>query len=98
MSRTLGVALAALALLLPAPAGAAEQLLDTITVDPASTSVSKGTYQLVKGTRYVIEVTGLMESINTNGGYGHRYDALYCVSGIGFDHEECEDERRDPSN
>src|SRR3712207_3541931 len=87
-----------LSLLAPATAGAAEQLLDTITVEPASTSLAKGTYPLKKGQRYVIEVTGMMDSVNTDGGYGYRYDALYCVSGIGFDHEECEDERRDPKN
>jgi hypothetical protein len=31
-------------------------------------------------------------------GYGYQYDALYCYAGVKFDHEECEDERRDPNN
>jgi hypothetical protein len=95
--RPLLVALLA-ALVLPAPAIAAEELLDTITVPANSSTVIAGKYQLKAGTRYVIEVSGTEDSVNTNGGYGYRYDALYCVSGIGFDHEECEDERRDPHN
>ena len=59
----------------------------------------QGSYQLKAGTRYIIEVSGTMDSTNTNGGYGYRYDALYCVTGVGFDHEEqCEKVRREPAN
>ena len=41
-------------------------------------AIVQGTYQLKAGTRYVIEVSGTMKSVNTDGGYGHGYDALYC--------------------
>ena len=58
------------------PAGAAEELLDTITVPANSSTVIQGTYQLKVGTRYVIEVSGTMTSTNTQGGYGAAYDAL----------------------
>ena len=96
--RSLAAAAAvALSLLAPATAGAAEQLLETLTVDPDSRSVMSGTVTLKKGTRYVIEVTGTMQSTG-NGGFGYKFDALYCYAGVGFDHEECEDERRDPAN
>src|SRR5688572_17739980 len=89
--------LLALFLLAPAPAHGAEQLLDTLTVDPDSRSVMSGTVTLKQGTRYVIEVTGTMKSTGQEG-FGYLYDALYCYAGVNFDHEECEDERRDPNN
>jgi hypothetical protein len=89
--------LLALMLAAPANAGAAAELLDTLTVDPDSRSVMSGTVTLKKGTRYVIEVTGTMKSTGMEG-RGYLFDALYCYAGVNFDHEECEDERRDPNN
>lgn len=79
------------------PARAADEPLDTITVEAAGTSVVTGKVTLKAGTRYVIEVAGTMQSTGPEG-YGYQYDALYCYAGVKFDHEECEDERRDPNN
>jgi hypothetical protein len=72
----------------PACASAADGLLETITVDPASTTLTKGTVTLKSGTRYSLEVTGT-QSVKGPEGFGFQYDALYCFAGIGFDHPEC---------
>jgi hypothetical protein len=90
--------LLALTLLLAAPAKGAEQLLDTITVPANSSTVIQGSYALKTGTRYVIEVSGTMESTNTNGGYGARYDALYCITTINTESNHCAEARSDPRN
>ena len=92
----LAAVLAALAL--PVPALAAEELLDTITVPADSPTVISGKYELKPGTRYVIEVSGTMESTNTQGGYGARYDALYCITTINTESNHCAEARSDPGN
>jgi hypothetical protein len=99
MKRIVPFALAAVSLLCAAaPAGAAEQLLDTITVPANSPTVIQGSYALKVGTRYVIEVSGTMESTNTQGGYGARYDALYCINTINTESDQCTAARTDPAN
>lgn len=95
--RPLPIILLAL-LLAPANARAAEQLLDTITVPANSSTIVQGTYQLKAGTRYVLEVSGTMKSTNTDGGYGHGYDALYCYEEYVVQSTSCADARKDPSN
>jgi hypothetical protein len=92
--------LIALAMTLTAasPASAAEELLDTITVPANSPTVIQGKYELKVGTRYVIEVSGTMESTNTQGGYGARYDALYCITTINTESNHCAEARSTPTN
>ena len=92
------IAVAVLTLLAAAPARAAEELLDTITVPANSSTVIQGTYQLKVGTRYVIEVSGTSKSTNTDGGYGHGYDALYCYEEYNIQETSCATARQDPRN
>ena len=83
MTRT-SVLLAALCLLVAAPAAGAANLLDTLTVDPGASAPATGNTVLHPGTRYSMEVSGTFQETGPEG-YGFKYDALYCFDGVGFD-------------
>ncbi len=88
MHRLVTTSAVALLLALPVSAHAADGLLETITVDPAATTLTQGKVTLKEGTRYSLEVTGT-QSVVGKEGFGFRYDALWCYEGVGFDHPEC---------
>ena len=77
-----------LALWLAPSASAANELLETVTVDAAATTVTRGAVQLNKGTKYELHVSGTFTLAN---GYGQSYDedALYCYGDSGFDTPQC---------
>ncbi len=75
-------------LLLAPSAAAADQLLETLNVDPANTAVTTGTVQLKQGTEYQLQVSGTFTLAN---GYGQSFeeDALYCFGDTGFATPQC---------
>jgi hypothetical protein len=75
------------------PATASAALLDTVRVDSAATSVTKGDVTLVKGRTYTLRVSGTFSEVATNG-TGHRYDALFCAAGLGAAQNDCNDHPR----
>ena len=92
MLRRVALAVGALTVLaLPASASAA--VLDTVKVDAASTSVTKGSVSLVKGHTYTLNVSGTFTEVAASG-TGHRFDALFCVVGLGEAQSDCSDHPR----
>lgn|GEM_PF-6437563 len=59
-----------------APAAAADQPIDTLTVNTQSTGPTTGTEYLHSNVSYKLVVSGTMTDP-----YGNTYDALYCVGG-----------------
>src|SRR5581483_7080287 len=68
---------AACALLALAPSAGAANLLDTLTVDPGSSSFAVGKTTLEPGTRYSMDISGTFQETGPEG-YGFKYDGLYC--------------------
>jgi hypothetical protein len=75
------------------PASASAALLDTLRVDSAATSATKGDVTLVKGRTYTLRVSGTFSEVASNG-TGHRYDALFCTTGLGAAQNDCTDHPR----
>lgn len=80
--------LVAVPALTSAPPAAANQLLETVTVDTSSTTLTAGTVQLNAGTQYRLVVSGTFTLAN---GFGQSYteDPLYCYGDSGFDTPQC---------
>ncbi len=89
LGRKLAAVIAGAVVLWLAPnAVAANQLLETLNVDPANTAVTTGTVQLTQGTEYQLQVSGTFTLAN---GFGQSYeeDALYCFGDTGFATPQC---------
>src|SRR5947209_12416285 len=71
-----------------APSALADQLLETVTVDASSSSLTHGTVALHTGTKYQLQVSGTFTLAN---GFGESFDedALYCYGDHGFDSPQC---------
>ena len=74
-------ALLVAAVLALAPAQADAQVLETLTVDAASSSVTTGTVKLTKGKRYTLEVAGRASLVGPEG-VGQHFDAIWCIEKI----------------
>jgi hypothetical protein len=64
----------------PSARPAADQLLETVTVDAANPKYTFGTVELQKGVRYELKVSGTY-TISYPNGIQDQYDALYCYGG-----------------
>ena len=85
--RCLGVAL--FLLLAAAPVAHAQgPLLETLTVDPASSSPTVGTVSLKKGTKYTLEASGSASHVGPEG-VGYHYDALWCYDWVKVASSSC---------
>jgi hypothetical protein len=81
-------AVGAVVLWLAPNAIAADQLLETVNVDPANTAVTTGPVQLKQGTEYQLQISGTFTLAN---GFGQSFDedALYCFGDMGFVTPQC---------
>ena len=69
------------------------RLLDTVKVDSADTTVTKGSASLSKGRTYTLRVSGTFSEVAANG-IGYRFDALFCTVGLGAAKADCMDHPR----
>lgn len=88
LGRAICACAAALTLWLAPSASAANQLLETINVDPANTAATSGTVELKTGIKYELHVSGTFTLANGSG-QSFDEDALYCFGDSGFDSPQC---------